>query len=123
MLTKRQTALYVYQVAIWRKGARVGTGDFASFALLEANIPCLYSSAPTADLASEAGRTTEERLPLMHWFSFDLSVSVQSGDRIQITTAPESSSDVGRWFAVHGDAHVNGWRANRQQVYALPIAV
>lgn len=122
MLNKRQSALYVYQVSIWRKGARTGIGDFTPYAMVASNVACLYSSAPTLDLASDAGRTIEERLPLMHWFSFDVVVSIQSGDRLLIAAAPNGSADVGRWFAVHGDPHVNAWRANRQQVFVLPTA-
>jgi len=120
MLTPRQVRFYKYQVSIWRQGARTGFSDFAPFTLVYSQVPCLYSSAPNVDLPGNSGDVEEIRLPLMHWFSFDLSVDIQGGDRLELTLVPNGSPDLGQWFAVHGDPHRNAYRANRQRVYCLP---
>jgi hypothetical protein len=119
MLTARQLRFYTYTVDIWRQADSPPAGaDFGKYSLLTSNVPSLFISSREADRPSPLGRTKAVEEFSMDRFAFDLTVSIRDTDVLHLIAGPNSSPDVGRWFAVHGNPQRFARRANRQRVLA-----
>ena len=118
-LTPRQARFYTYTVDIWRQSDSPAAGaDYGKYSLHASSVPCLFVSNREEDRPSPLGRTKAVEEFVMDRFAFDLSVYVRDTDMLHLTAGPNSSPDVGRWFAVHGNPQRHAWRATRQRVLA-----
>jgi len=115
----RQTRFYTYQVDIWRQADSPPAGaDFGHYTLHASGVECLFVSNREEDRPSPLGRTKAIEAFVMDRFAFALTVDVRDTDMLHLTAGPNSSPDVGRWFAVHGNPQRHAWRAKRQRVLA-----
>lgn len=118
MLTPRQTHLYVYAVDIWRQADAAPGVDFGHYTRIAAAVPCLFVSSRDEERPTDIGRSKMLEASVMDRFAFDVVVDIRDTDMLHLVTGPDSTPDVGRWFAVHGNPQRNAWRANRVKVLA-----